>query len=60
MKLIDIRTAFLNAKIDKEIYVEQPKGFETGKDKVCRLQKALYGARHRACLTSVSNNSLYY
>ena len=41
---IDIKSAYLNGLLDKEIYMEQPKGFEIpGKeDKVCWLWKAIY------------------
>ena len=44
---IDIKSAYLNGLLDEEIYMEQPKGFETpGKeDKVCRLRKAIYGLK---------------
>ena len=39
---MDIVTAFLYSPIEEEVYVEQPKGFTNGKDKVCKLNKALY------------------
>ena len=44
---MDAKTAFLNGKIDEEVYIEQPKGFETHGDKshVCKLKKALYGLK---------------
>ncbi|EOY03397.1 Cysteine-rich RLK (RECEPTOR-like protein kinase) 8 [Theobroma cacao] len=43
----DIKSAFLNGKLDEEIYVEQPPGFElcSGQGKVYRLHKALYGLK---------------
>jgi hypothetical protein len=44
---IDVKSAFPNADIDKEIYTIQPTGFENG-DKVCRLNKALYGLKQSA------------
>jgi len=40
---MDVKTTFLYGDIDEEIYVEQPTGMEDGTDRVCRLQKALYG-----------------
>ncbi|GKA81578.1 putative RNA-directed DNA polymerase, partial [Tanacetum coccineum] len=42
---MDVKTAFLHGDLDKEIYMEQPEGFQVkGKeDYVCRLQKSLYG-----------------
>jgi transposase InsO family protein len=44
---IDVKSAFPNADIDKEIYTIQPTGFERG-TKVCRLNKALYGLKQSA------------
>lgn len=40
---MDVRTAFLNGVIDKELYFDQPQGFEVfGRDShVCRLKKVL-------------------
>jgi hypothetical protein len=42
---LDVVSAFLNGKIDKEIYLEQPEGFSDGTDKVCLLRKSLYGLK---------------
>ena len=42
---MDVETAFLNGKINSEVYMNQPKGYEDGTDRVCKLIKALYGLR---------------
>ncbi|KAE8907367.1 Retrovirus-related Pol polyprotein from transposon TNT 1-94 [Phytophthora fragariae] len=44
---MDVTTAFLNGKIDVEVYMEQPDGFKVpGKETwVCRLLKSLYGLK---------------
>ena len=46
---MDVKTAYLNAPIDCELYVEQPEGFikysETGERLVCKLNKSLYGLK---------------
>ena len=40
----DVSTAFLNAPLDRDVYVRQPTGFGT-KGTVCKLRRALYGLR---------------
>ncbi|GJW11240.1 reverse transcriptase [Tanacetum coccineum] len=44
---MDVKTAFLHGDLDKEIYMEQPKGFQVKwkEGYVCRLQKSLYGLK---------------
>lgn len=40
----DVKTAFLHGNIEENIFMEQPYGFETD-DRVCHLQKSLYGLK---------------
>ena len=44
---MDVKSAFLNGVLDKEIYMEQPQGFITpgSETKVCRLKRAIYGLK---------------
>ncbi len=46
---MDVKTAYLNAPIDHEIYIEQPEGYEvksgTNAKLVCRLERSLYGLK---------------
>ena len=44
---LDVKSTFLNGKLDEEIYVEQPQGFfvQRGEQKVYRLKKSLYGLK---------------
>lgn len=44
---MDVNAAFLNGKLEEEIYVKQPEGYEVkGKeDYVCKLNKSLYGLK---------------
>ena len=44
---MDVKSAFLNADLDEEVYIEQPKGFifVNNEKLVCRLEKALYGLK---------------
>jgi hypothetical protein len=44
-KQYDVETAFLNGKLDQEIYMEQPEGFMNDKNRVCKLHKSLYGLK---------------
>ena len=44
-----VKTAYLNAPIDREIYIEQPEGFRksgnSGETLVCKLKRSLYGLK---------------
>ena len=44
---LDIKSAFLNGKLEEDIYVEQPQGFvvDGEENKVYKLKKALYGLK---------------
>src|SRR6218665_3275525 len=46
---MDVKTAYLNAPIDCELYIEQPEGFEadnkTDGNLVLKLKKTLYGLK---------------
>lgn len=45
--LLNIKSAFVNAPMQKDIYVQQPEGFEVSgyEGYVYRLSKALFGVR---------------
>ena len=44
---MDVKNAFLHGEIDKEIFMEQPHGFENKHNPkyVCKLRKKLYGLK---------------
>jgi hypothetical protein len=45
-KIMDVETAFLNAPLDEEIYIQVPAGFEGAEQgKFLRLNRALYGLK---------------
>lgn len=45
MHSVDVKTAYLNATMDKEMYIHPPKGYERGEGMVCEVLKAIYGAK---------------
>jgi hypothetical protein len=42
---LDIKTAFLYGSLQEEVYMQQPPGFEVGKNLVCKLKRTLYGLK---------------
>ena len=52
LKQMDVKSAYLHPKIDEEVYLEQPKGFEkldsNGNKLVCKLKKSIYGLKQAA------------
>lgn len=44
---MDVKTVFLNGKVEQEVYVEQPEGFvvHNRESHVCKLKKASYGLK---------------
>ena len=47
IRKVDIKTFYLYAPLEEEVYMRQPPGYQVG-DKVCRLRKCLYGLRQSA------------
>ncbi|KAK9044561.1 hypothetical protein V6N11_058459 [Hibiscus sabdariffa] len=44
---MDVKTAFLNGKLEEDVYMTQPQGFVTPENarKVCKLQRSIYGLK---------------
>ena len=44
---MDVKTTFLNGRIEKDVFMEQPKGYESEEGlKVCKLDRSIYGLKH--------------
>ena len=57
---MDVKTTFLNGKIEEEVYIEQHEGLETfdRKSHLCRLKRPLYWLKKapRAWYTRIDND----
>ena len=57
---LDVKTAYLNAPIDCEIFMNEPKGYESrngdGITMVCKLNKALYGLKQSGRMWNIELN----
>nr|GEZ48291.1 zinc finger, CCHC-type [Tanacetum cinerariifolium] len=48
---MNIKTTFLNGRLDEDIYMEQPEGYVDPKypNRVCKLQRSIYGLKQASC-----------
>ena len=43
---MDVKTAFLNGYIEEDIFMKQPKGYESKEGlKMCKLNRSIYGLK---------------
>lgn len=59
LKQFDIKTAFLNGKLNETIFMKQPEGYENGTENICKLERSLYGLKQASkCWHERFTNSL--
>jgi hypothetical protein len=49
MHAMDAVGAYLNGKLEVDVYVQQPIGFDNGSGRVCKLILVLYGLKQAGC-----------
>lgn len=55
---MDAVTAFLQGKLTEDIYMKQPKLFEDGTSRVCRLNKSIYGLKQASRVWNMELDSV--
>lgn len=55
---LDVVTAFLNGELEEDIFMLQPKMFNDGSDRVCKLMKSLYGLKQASRAWNMKLNSV--
>lgn len=48
IRQLDVKTAFLYGELEEDIYMEVPDGVNAPKNKICKLNKSLYGLKQAA------------
>jgi hypothetical protein len=57
--VVDVVGAYLNGKLDEEIYMQQPELYEDGTTRVCRLHRTLYGLKQSGRVWNLQLNSSF-
>src|SRR5271170_7490251 len=53
MYQMDIKGAYLNGKLEEDLYMRQPEGFGDRSDYVCKLRHTLYGREWNKAIMSL-------
>jgi len=57
--VVDVIGAYLNGKLNEEIYMQQPQLYEDGTTRVCRLHRTLYGLKQSGRIWNLQLNSSF-
>jgi len=56
---MDVIAAYLNGKLDEEVYMKQPPGFDNGTDRVCKLILSIYGLKQTGRNWNIELNTAF-
>jgi hypothetical protein len=57
--VVDVISAYLNGKLDEEIYMQQPALYHNGTTHVWKLNKALYGLKQSGRVWNLEPNTSF-
>jgi Reverse transcriptase (RNA-dependent DNA polymerase) len=57
--IVDVVGAYLNGKLDEEIYMVQPEGYEDGTARVCKLEQSLYSLKQASHIWNLTLDSSF-
>lgn len=55
----DFKTAFLNANLEEELYLDQPEGYVENEHLACKLNKSIYGLKQAARLWNQTIDNVF-
>jgi hypothetical protein len=55
---MDVKGAYLNGTLDKQVYMRQPEGFEDGTDYICELLRSLYGLKQSDHIWNIESDCI--
>ncbi|KAJ0390483.1 hypothetical protein P43SY_012096 [Pythium insidiosum] len=50
IRQLDVETAFLNGKLEEDVYMRPPEGIKLPEGMICKLQRSIYGLRQAAAV----------
>jgi len=56
---MDVVAAYLNGKLDEEVYIKQPPGFNDGTGRVCKLILSIYGLKQAGRNWNIELNTTF-